>query len=147
MRARIPVPDGKRIAVAVLLLVGLVLASLAGDAARRFTRQRAYTDVDIAGVVGRAIWPANKLGVRPDQLRLMVNHRGDGTFVLVDPASVPEGVQPPVWIVLDGHAYWFLGARELTPSIPSVLDSPPDFWGRIGYQAPTNDKARLIFER
>jgi hypothetical protein len=75
----------------------------------------------------------NDLGVRPSELKVMANPRGEGQLVYVERTGFDAGRRYLVWLVLDGTAYTINGqTHNLTPDLPFPSDAAEERWAATG---------------
>jgi hypothetical protein len=75
----------------------------------------------------------NSLGVRPAELKVMKNPRGEGELVFVERTLFEEGPRYLVWLVLDGTAYTINGqTHNLTPDLPFPSAAGAERWAQTG---------------
>jgi hypothetical protein len=127
-----------------------VLLGLTGAACSSIVKPDPPAEKAARAIVAKALNPANRPGIRAENLHSLPNPNGHGVFVFVEDAYRVRGVkQRFIWMVLNGKAYALNGpTKEVAPPIPWSAEAPQGEWLRTNlnrYSAV--DAIKIVFGR
>jgi hypothetical protein len=127
-----------------------VLLGLAGAACSTIVQPDAPGEKDARALVAKALNPANRPGIQPENLQSMPNPNGHGILVFVEKPYRVRGVkQRFIWMVLNGKAYALNApTKELAPPLPWSREAPQGEWIRTNLNRYSAVEAmKIVFGR